>query len=134
PGLRLGEYTSDDLVLKKLLNTASRVSGRPTPPNSVVARILASRYRVVFAVSFSPWIRGRAGNSFPDSLPKKKSPFIGPSQPRIQGRLRDSIGRALHIYMGSALSLKISAPPTPRPHQRLCFPTEKSQPATVAEI
>ena len=54
PGLRLGGYKSDDLKLKKLLKIAPAVSGRPTPPNSAVAIKLTSKFRVRFAVIFSP--------------------------------------------------------------------------------
>src|SRR5579864_6659616 len=95
---------------------------------------LASKFRVRFAVIFIPWIKGRGGNSFPESLPKKKSVFIGPNQRKIQGSSKDSIGLARNIYMGSALSLNVSDPPTPRPHQRLCLPKDKSHPPTLAEI
>src|SRR5580692_1280411 len=134
PGLRLGAYESDELTLTKLLRIASSVSGRPTPPSSDVAIKLASKFRVRFAVIFTPWIRGRGGNSFPESLPKKKSVFIGPNQRNIQGSSKASIGLARNMYMGSALSLNSSAPPTPRPHQRLCLPKDKFQPSKLPEI
>ena len=53
------------------------------------------------------------------NCPRKNSSRMGPSQPRIQGNLKGVTRLMRNMFSGTALSLKISGPPSPGPHHRL---------------
>jgi hypothetical protein len=99
------------VALKNVSKIAPGVIARPTPPNSPRRVNPSSRFGVGLKLSFSPCSKGRAGNSFPDSFPTNASAFSGPNQLKIHGKVIGMMRAARNMYIGSALSLTVRAPP-----------------------
>src|SRR6266851_7689387 len=66
-------------------------------------------------------------NSCPANWPKKNSVRSGPSHPRMLGNLSGVVRLIRNMLIGGALLLSVIDPPSPGPHERLCFPKETCQ-------
>src|SRR6266851_5721968 len=66
-------------------------------------------------------------NSCPSNWPKKNSVLMGPSHPRKLGNLRGVVRLIRNMLIGRELLLSVIEPPSPGPHERLCFPKETCQ-------
>src|SRR5438445_879444 len=66
-------------------------------------------------------------NSCPANWPKKISVLIGPNHPRKLGNVSGVARLIRNMLIGGALLLSVMEPPSPGPHERLCFPKEICQ-------
>src|SRR5260370_20546356 len=72
-------------------------------------------------------LEGLKINSCPANWQRKNSVRIGPNHPRKLGSLSGVVRLIRNILIGCALSLRVKDPPSPGPHERLCFPKETCQ-------